>query len=69
MLFPRKERLPKCLEERLDELAKGHVEVLYAALKLLASEEPTTEEFDEISHLVTETYAKSFEKAIDEFEG
>lgn len=68
VLFPREERLPKGLEERLVENAKEYVEVLYAALHLLAGENPTKEDLDEITQLVNKSYFNALANAIDQLE-
>lgn len=69
VLFPRKEELPKAIKEKLDLAAKEYVEALYAALHLLCSEYPTRTEYEEVTLLVTEQYAESVDKAIQELEG
>lgn len=68
VLFPRKEELPKVVKEKLDIAAKEYVEALYTALNLLCSERPTRSEYEEVTILVTEQYAESVDKAIEELE-
>ena len=66
--FPQKKRLPKGLEERVYEIAKEYVEVLYTSLILLVGEEYTIEDLSEVSEMVAMTYAEGLSKAIDDME-
>lgn len=68
VLFPRKEELPKVVKEKLDIAAKEYVEALYVALSLLCSGHPSRTECEEVTILVTEQYAESVDKAIEELE-
>lgn len=68
VLFPRKEELPKVVKEKLDIAAKEYVEALYVALNLLCSGHPSRTEYEEVPILVTEQYAESVDKAIEELE-
>lgn len=68
IVFPQKKRLPKGLEERVHEIAKEYIEVLYASLILLVGEEYTTEDLDEVHEMVAMVYAEELRKAIDDLE-
>ena len=69
VLFPRKEELPKAIKEKLDLAAKEYVEALYTALTLMSGENPNRERLKEVTELVTDQYAESVDKAIQELEG
>lgn len=66
-MFPQKKKLPKGVEERLYEVAKEYVEVLYSAAILmdLERDKPTPEELME---MVGMAFAEGIYKAIDEMD-
>lgn len=66
LLFPQKERLPKNLEEKLHEIAREYVEVLFASLALLSDEEASIERMDEVTKMVTDAYYEGLNNAVDE---
>ena len=65
VMFPRKKKLPKGVEEDLCKIAKDYVGTLNAAVILmnLETDKPTDEE---IMDLVGEAFIKGIHKAIDE---
>ena len=65
-MFPEKKKLPKGMEERLNEIAKEYVEALFATLTIMSVTDQSPENLDEIHELVSDTYAKALEKAVDE---
>lgn len=66
LLFPQKERLPKNLEEKLHQIAREYVEVLFASLNLLSDEEASIERMDEVTEMVTDAYYEGLNNAVDE---
>lgn len=65
--FPMKKKLPSGAEERIKQIAKEYVEVLYAAATLLSLEgDPPT--VDEMQEMVEVAFAKGIIEAIDELE-
>ena len=64
LTFPQKMKLPKGVEDRLYEVAKEYVEVLYSAAILmdLSKDKPTEEEFME---LVGTAFAEGIYYAIE----
>ena len=67
VMFPKKKKLPKCVEEELYKIAKEYVGVLKTAVLLmdLEQDKPTQEEMME---LVGEAFAKGIYDAIEEME-
>lgn len=65
-MFPEKKRIPKGMEERLEQIAKDYIDVLFATMAIMSIDDPTTESLDEIHELVANTYAEALNKAIDE---
>ena len=65
-LFPQKERLPKNLEEKLHQIAREYVEVLFATLTLLSDEDASIERMDEVTKMVSDAYAEGLNNAVDE---
>ena len=67
IMFPQKKKLPKGVEERLHEIAKEYVDVLYsvAVLMDLEQDKPTPEE---VMELVGMTFADGICDAIDEMD-
>lgn len=65
-MFPEKKRIPKSMEERLNQIAKDYVDVLYATLVVMSAGDQTLEHIDEIHDLVAETYAEALIKAVEE---
>ena len=65
--FPVKKQLPSGTEERIKQIAKEYVEVLYAAATLLSigGDPPTT---DEMQEMIEAAFAKGIIEAIDELE-
>lgn len=66
LLFPQKERLPKNLEEKLHQIAREYVEVLFASLNLLSDEDASIERMDEVTEMVTDAYYEGLNNAVDE---
>lgn len=66
--FPQKMTLPEEIEKRLNEVAKVYVEVMMDAQKTMFDENSSKEEVAEASGLILESYLKSVQKAIEEFE-
>ena len=66
LIFPQKERLPKNLEEKLHEIAREYVEVLFASLNLLSDEDASVERMDEVTEMVTDAYYEGLNNAVDE---
>ena len=66
LLFPQKKRLPKSLEEKLHEIAREYVEVLFASLNLLSDEEASIERMDEVTEMVSNAYYEGLNNAVDE---
>ena len=66
--FPQKMTLPEEIEKRLNEVAKVYVEVMMDAQTALLDENSSKEELAEAGGLILETYLKSVQKAIDEYE-
>lgn len=66
-MFPEQKKLPKGIEERLNEIAKDYVATLQAAVVIMGVERdaPTEEEFME---LIGEAFAKGIYDAINELE-
>lgn len=67
VMFPRKKKLPKGVDEELRKIAKDYVGVLHAAVMLMNLEEdkPTQEEMME---LVAIAFADGIAEAIEELE-
>lgn len=67
VMFPQKKKLPKGMEERLREIAKDYVGVLYATAILmdLETDKPTQEE---LMDLVGMAFAEGICEAIDEMD-
>ena len=66
LLFPQKERLPKNLEEKLHQIAREYVEVLFASLTLLSDEDASIERMNEVTELVSNAYYEGLNNAVDE---
>lgn len=65
-MFPEKKKLPKGVEERLNEIAKEYVEALFATLTIMSIEDQSTENLDEIYDLVSDAYAEALVRAVGE---
>lgn len=63
-MFPQKKKLPNGVEERMKEIAKEYVEVLYAAATIMALEtdKPT---YEEVLEMIGEAFTKGIEEAVD----
>lgn len=66
--FPVKKKLTPEIEDVINLVASAYVEILNYALNELSSEDPTTEELNEIRGLVEISYLKGLVKAIDKME-
>ena len=67
VMFPRKKRLPKGIEESLCRIAKDYVATLQSAVILMDLDTDTPTE-EEIMKLVGEAFTKGICEAIDEME-
>ena len=67
-MFPEKKKLPKNLEKRLCELAKDYIELVYAIAVVMGVEDADGPEYDEVTELIAEAFAKGLEDAIEEME-
>lgn len=66
--FPSKKEFPNELEERLNEISKGYVNIIVELLETLYDGDPTEEEYQECIMMVSTAYAKSLGKAIEELD-
>ena len=67
-MFPEKKRLPKNMEERLRELAKEYIEVVYAIAVVMGVDDVDGPEYEEVTELIAEAFAKGIEDTIEEME-
>ena len=66
LMFPQKKKLPKGVEERLYEVGKEYIEVLYAAMVLMDATDLDKPTYEEVLMLVSEAFADGINDAIDE---
>ena len=59
-------KLSKDIEEKLEQIAKDYIDLVYANLMILSNDGSSQNDFKEINELVSRTFAKEIEKTIDE---
>ena len=68
LLFPQKKKIPKGIQDRLDEVAKEYVEVLQALIVLLDVDLSDEAEYEETLLMVQDAFARGILAAVEEDE-
>lgn len=68
LLFPQKKKIPKGIQDRLNEVAKEYVEVLQALIVLLDVNLSDEAEYEETLLMVQDAFARGILAAVEEDE-
>lgn len=68
LLFPQKKKIPKGIQDRLNEVAKEYVEVLQALIVLLDVDLSDEAEYEETLLMVQDAFARGILAAVEEDE-
>lgn len=66
--FPVKTVIPEDVVKTLQESAYDYVRTLNKCVEFLVNEDTTTEEYNELTDMLLQTYLEAIIKAVDEYE-